>query len=77
MAIVQAAQNATVLIRELQELWLFGGLDTLKEGEGGKHGGKEEEVMEVVRGVEGLARGRVDVGREAEGEAEVKVESGA
>ncbi|KAF1961670.1 hypothetical protein CC80DRAFT_401151 [Byssothecium circinans] len=31
MAIVTTAQNTAMLIRDLQELWLFGSLDTLAD----------------------------------------------
>ncbi|PVI05032.1 hypothetical protein DM02DRAFT_611137 [Periconia macrospinosa] len=54
MAIVKAAQDASVLIRDLQELWLFGSLDTLADP-------ADEEVekakaVEIAGVVERLAR---------------------
>ncbi|KAL5420020.1 hypothetical protein PMIN06_007841 [Paraphaeosphaeria minitans] len=52
MAIVTAAQNMSMFIRDLQELWLFGGLETLADE-------KDAEVerlkaLEVAGLVEGL-----------------------
>lgn len=63
VAIITAAQKMTMLIRDLQELWLFGGLDTLADA-------KDEEVerrkvAEVARMVEGLV-GKMPGGREGE-----------
>jgi len=64
VAIITAAQKMTMLIRDLQELWLFGGLDTLADA-------KDEEVerkkvAEVARMVEGLVGKIPGVGREGE-----------
>jgi hypothetical protein len=63
VAIITAAQKMTMLIRDLQELWLFGGLDTLADA-------KDEEVerrkvVEVARMVEGLV-GKMPGGGEGE-----------
>ena len=65
VAIITAAQKMTMLIRDLQELWLFGGLDTLADA-------KDEEVErrkvgEVARLVEGLVgKMPVDGGKDGE-----------
>ena len=63
VAIITAARKMTMLIRDLQELWLFGGLDTLADA-------KDEEVerkkvAEVARMVEGLV-GKMPGGGEGE-----------
>ncbi|KAF1968441.1 hypothetical protein BU23DRAFT_572343 [Bimuria novae-zelandiae CBS 107.79] len=60
LAIVTAAQNTTVLVRDLQELWLFGGLDTLKGPRDVE--GEREKVAEVAGAVETLVKGRGDGG---------------
>jgi hypothetical protein len=66
-ALIRAAEEVMVLTRELKDLWLFGGLDTLRSGERGK----EEEGMEgdarvVYEFMKKMANGgpAVDVGKE-------------
>ncbi|KAF2497748.1 hypothetical protein BU16DRAFT_616342 [Lophium mytilinum] len=54
-ALVRAAEDLLALTRAMQELWLFGQLDTLK---GGAREGREGDVEGVARGVEGWVRGR-------------------
>lgn len=52
--LIKTTQDISGLIRELQELWLFGGLDTLREEQGGDEG-----VQGVVEVIEEVGRGRV------------------
>ncbi|KAJ4298209.1 hypothetical protein N0V90_006108 [Kalmusia sp. IMI 367209] len=54
MAIVTTAQNMSMLIRDLQELWLFGSLDTLADKN--ELEGDREKALEVARLVEGLVK---------------------
>lgn len=51
---VKSAQNLTVLIRDLQELWLFGGLDTLMDL--GDEEANKAKVLNIAAMVETLAK---------------------
>lgn len=51
---VTAAQNTSVLIRDLQELWLFGSLDTLADP--ADDAADRAKALEIARLVEELAR---------------------
>lgn len=64
VAIITAAQKMTMLIRDLQELWLFGGLDTLADAKDEE--AERKKVAEVARMVEGLVGKIPGVGREGE-----------
>lgn len=54
VAIVTAAQKMTMLIRDLQELWLFGGLDTLADEKDEE--AEKKKAVEVAALVEGLVK---------------------
>lgn len=75
-ALIRAAEDLMVLTRGMKELWLFGGLDTVGENEGGEEERRRlaEEVRVVRRGLEGWLReyphGEVEVEVKGENEAE-------
>ncbi|KAK7181787.1 hypothetical protein DPSP01_012534 [Paraphaeosphaeria sporulosa] len=52
VAIVTAAQNMSMFIRDLQELWLFGGLETLADEKDAEV--ERQKALEVAGLVEGL-----------------------
>ncbi|KAF2191491.1 hypothetical protein K469DRAFT_372459 [Zopfia rhizophila CBS 207.26] len=53
-ALVRATEDLSTLIRELQELWLFGGLDTLNKPADEEAATKQ--ALEIARMVEQLAK---------------------
>ncbi|KAF2026938.1 hypothetical protein EK21DRAFT_73169 [Setomelanomma holmii] len=60
--LIKTTQDLSTLIRDLQELWLFGGLDTLEDK-------KDEEVVrekagKVAEMIEVLAKGKAGAGKE-------------
>lgn len=62
---IKTAQDLSTLIRDLQELWLFGGLDTLSGERDGEEAKKK--AVEVAEMMEGLARrGRIQHGDKEE-----------
>ncbi|KAL6704892.1 hypothetical protein ACN47E_007575 [Coniothyrium glycines] len=66
--LIKTAQDISTLIRDLQELWLFGGLDTLKdEGEQEKDRAKAVQVAELLEQLVKTA----PIGKEGDG---VKIE---
>jgi hypothetical protein len=70
---IKTTQDLSTLIRDLQELWLFGGLDTLSDP--ADEEANREKAVRVARVIEGLAGSR-KVGASSEnegGEAEVNV----
>jgi hypothetical protein len=70
---IKTTQDLSTLIRDLQELWLFGGLDTLSDPADEK-ANREKAVM-VAEVIEGLAGSRkVGGGGETEVEVEIKKE---
>ncbi|KAF1917365.1 hypothetical protein BDU57DRAFT_444426 [Ampelomyces quisqualis] len=60
-SLIKTTQDISALIRDLQELWLFGGLDTLREegreGEGARVGQVAALIEELIkRGGEGVKK---------------------
>ncbi|KAF2677910.1 hypothetical protein K458DRAFT_423597 [Lentithecium fluviatile CBS 122367] len=53
MALVTTAQNTSMLIRDLQELWLFGSLDTLTDP--ADEEADKAKTLEIARLIETLA----------------------
>ncbi|KAH7065860.1 hypothetical protein BKA63DRAFT_166361 [Paraphoma chrysanthemicola] len=71
--LIKTTQDLSTLIRDLQELWLFGGLDTLQEGGEEEERREREKAAKVAGIIEELARGkRVGEGSE---ESEIKEEA--
>jgi hypothetical protein len=68
---IKTTQDLSTLIRDLQELWLFGGLDTLAEPVDEE--GKRKKAVQVAEMIEGLA-GTKRVGGEGEGVKEEEPE---
>lgn len=66
--LIKTTQDLSTLIRDLQELWLFGGLDTLQEGGEEEERREREKAGKVAGMIEELARGkRVGGGSEGGG----------
>jgi hypothetical protein len=69
---IKTTQDLSTLIRDLQELWLFGGLDTLSDP--ADEEANREKAVRVAQVIEGLAGSRkVEASRENEGGEEVDV----
>ena len=50
-ALIRAAEEIMILTRSMKEMWLFGGLNTVKEGGQQDDGVDEEEVKQVREGL--------------------------
>ncbi|KAH9866753.1 hypothetical protein J1614_008446 [Plenodomus biglobosus] len=66
--LIKTAQDLSTLIRDLQELWLFGGLDTLSDSKDEAESRKK--AILVAEMLEGLAKG--GVGRKVDSEKEME-----
>lgn len=68
--LIKTTQDISTLIRDLQELWLFGGLDTLGEDKDGEEEREREKVRLVAEMVEALAGKKVEENKEGKGKEE-------
>ncbi|KAF1357224.1 hypothetical protein EJ07DRAFT_129739 [Lizonia empirigonia] len=64
--LIKTTQDIATLIRDLQELWLFGGLDTLQNP--ADQEAQREKAEEVARIIEVLAQQKPDVKVEGNGD---------
>jgi hypothetical protein len=74
--LIKTTQDLSSLIRDLQELWLFGGLDTLEDKKNEDVVREREKAGRVAEMIERLAKGRSVGGTESKGENGVKEEEG-
>lgn len=72
-ALIKTAQDISTLIRDLKELWQFGGLDTLSDPQAEE--ASRAKAFKVAEMVEGLARGKPGGG--VEGSQEETEEKGS
>jgi hypothetical protein len=59
-----AVQDTSTLIRELQELWLFGGLDTITDP--ADDAANKEKALELAALIEKLAKSKIPSGQKGE-----------
>jgi hypothetical protein len=71
---IKTTQDLSTLIRDLQELWLFGGLDTLSDP--ADEEANRAKAVQVAQMIEGLAGARTVGGKQEEEtkEMETKIE---